>query len=217
MSKITGIKKSKSREKRVNIYLDDKFALGLLAETALKEGLKIGQEISKSQLVVLEGKDLFQRCLNAALRFLGYRPRSEAEIRQRLQRHGYDSEDIEKAITRLKEQGLVDDIAFARYWKDNRETFSPRSQRMTKLELKRKGLSNDIIEQVIGEIDERDSAYRAALKRASRLSASEYQVFRQRLGTYLGRRGFNYNIIKEITERVWKEQEKLKITDNQTV
>jgi regulatory protein len=217
MSKITGIKKGKGREKRVNVYLDGKFALGLLAETVLKEGLKVGQEISENQLDTLEGKDRFQRCLNAALRFLGYRPRSEAEIRQRLQRHGYDSEDIEKALARLKEQGLVDDIAFARYWKENRETFSPRSQRMTKMELRRKGLNNDIIEQVISEIDERDSAYRAALKRAPRLSASEYQAFRQRLGAYLGRRGFSYSIIKEITERVWKEQEKLKITDNQTV
>ena len=216
MSKITEIKKGRGREKRVNVYLDGKFAVSMLAETALKEGLKVGQEISKSQLDALEGKDRLQRCFNAAIRFLGYRPRSEAEIRQRLLRHGHNSENIENALARLKEQGLVDDMAFARYWKDNRETFSPRSQRMTKLELRRKGLSSEIIEQVIGEIDERDSAYRAALKRAPRLSTSEYQAFRQRLGTYLGRRGFNYNIIKEITERVWKEQKESKTINKNT-
>jgi len=205
MSKITGIKKGKGREKRVNVYLDGKYALGLLMETALKEGLKVGQEIDESQLDTLEGRDRFQRCLNAAIRFLGYRPRSEAEIRQRLQRHGYESENIEKSLARLKEQGLVDDTAFARFWKENRETFSPRSRRMTGLELRRKGLSNDIIEQVISEIDEKDSAYRAALKKAPRLSTKEYQDFRQRLGDYLGRRGFNYSTIKEIIEKVWKE------------
>ncbi|OGO00730.1 MAG: hypothetical protein A2Y58_01835 [Chloroflexi bacterium RBG_13_51_52] len=205
MSKITGIKTGKSREKRVNVYLDGKFTLGLLAETALKEGLKEGQEINESQLEQLGTQDRFQRCLNAATRFLGYRPRSEAEIRQRLQRRGYDDEYIEKTIVWLKERGLVDDIAFARFWKENREAFSPRSRRMTKLELRRKGLSSDIIEKVIGEIDEKDSAYRAALKRAPRLSTNDYQVFRQRLGAYLGRRGFNYSIINEITERIWKE------------
>ena len=205
MSKITGIKRGKGREKRVNVYLDGKYALGLLMETALKEGLKVGQEIDESQLDTLEGRDRFQRCLNAAIRFLGYRPRSEAEIRQRLQRHGYESENIEKSLARLKEQGLVDDTAFARFWKENRETFSPRSRRMTGLELRRKGLSNDIIEQVISEIDEKDSAYRAALKKAPRLSTKEYQDFRQRLGDYLGRRGFNYSTIKEIIEKVWKE------------
>jgi len=205
MSKITRIKAGKGREKRVNVYLDGKFALGLLAETALKERLKEGQEVTESRLETLADKDRYQRCLNAAIRFLGYRPRSEAEIRQRLLRHGFDSECTEKALARLKERGLVDDTAFARFWKDNRETFSPRSRRMTKLELRRKGLSSDIIEQVIGEIDDGDSAYRAALNRVRRLSTTDYQAFRQRLGAYLGRRGFNYSVIKETTEKLWKE------------
>jgi regulatory protein len=206
MPKITGMKKAKGREKRINVYLDGKLTIKLLAETALKEGLKIGQEITNSQLEKLTGLNHYQRCYNAAVRFLGYRPRSEAEIKQRLQRHGYDADDIEKTLAKLKEQGLVDDIAFARYWRENRETFSPRSRRLTKMELKRKGLSSDVIEQVISEIDEKDSAYRAALSRARRLSLNDYQIFRQRLGSYLGRRGFNYGIIKEIIERVWQEQ-----------
>jgi regulatory protein len=206
MSEITGIKKVKGREKRVRVYLDGKPALRLLAETALQEGLKVGQEITESRLDSLESQDRYRQCLNAAIRFLGYRPRSEAEVRQRLERHGFDGECLEKSLARLKEQGLVDDVAFARFWKENRETFSPRSKRLTKMELKRKGLSSDIIEQIIGEIDEKDSAYRAALKKAPRLVNYEYQDFRRRLVDYLGRRGFNYGVIKETTERIWKEQ-----------
>lgn len=195
----------KSREKRVNVYLDDKFACSLLAEVALQKGLKIGQELSEAELEALAGADRYQRCLNAAIRYLGYRPRSESEIRQRLQKHGFESEYTEKALARLKEQGLVDDTAFARFWKDNRESFSPRSRRLTKLELQRKGLNSDIIEQVIREVDDSDSAYRAALSKARRLSPSDYQVFRRRLGAYLGRRGFGYDIINETVARVWKE------------
>jgi regulatory protein len=206
MVKITEIKKRKGRDKQVNVFIDGKPALALHAETALKEGLKVGQEITEEHRERLAGLDRYQRCFNAALHFLGYRPRSEAEIRQRLQRHGYDTENINKALGRLKEQGLVDDIAFAQFWRENRETFSPRSRRLTTLELKRKGLSNEIIEEVISQIDDKDNAYRAALNRARRLSLTDYRDFRQRLGSYLGRRGFNYGIIKEITERIWKEQ-----------
>lgn len=211
MSKITEIKIAKGRVKRVKVFLDGEPALDLLAETALQERLQEGQEISQGRLDTLKGKDRLQRCLNTALRFLGYRPRSEKEIRQRLQRHGFDGEYPEKALAKLKEQGLVDDIAFARFWIENRETFSPRSRRLIKLELQRKGLSNDVIEQVIGEIDDGESAYRAAVKRAPRLAGKDYQEFRKRLGAYLGRRGFNYSIINEITERIWKEQKYLKI------
>ena len=209
MSKITGLKTGKTREKRIKVSLDGKPTIGLLAEVALKEDLKVGQELTESRLEALAGLDRSQRCHNAAVRFLGYRPRSEAEIRQRLQRRGYDSACIEKTIARLKEQGLIDDIAFARFWKENRQEFSPRSRRLTKLELKRKGLTADIIEQVIGELDDSDSAYRAAINRARRLSPLDYQTFRRRLGEYLGRRGFSYNVISETTERVWKEHGKI--------
>jgi regulatory protein len=205
MSKITKLSVGKSREKRVNVFLDGKFTLNMLAEVAAREGLLVGQELSAEQVETLTRSDRLQRCLNAAIRYLGYRPRSEAEIRQRLQRHGFDSDSTEKVLAKLKEQGLVDDTAFARFWKENREAFSPRSQWLNRLELQRKGLDGGIIEPVVGEVDDSDSAYRAALSKARRLLPSEYQDFRRRLGEYLRRRGFGYDVINETVERVWKE------------
>ena len=205
-NKITGLKAGKGREKRVSVFLDDKPAFSLLAEVALKEGLKVGQELTESRLEALTDIDRCQRCLNAALRLLGYRPRSEAEIRQRLLKRGFDGGAAEKALARLKEQGLIDDAAFARFWKDNRESFSPRSRRLTGLELRRKGLPGDVIDEVVREIDESDSAYRAALGKARRLLLTDYRLFRRRLGAHLGRRGFGYEIIEETVTRIWKER-----------
>jgi len=205
MSKVTKLTPGKSRGKRVNIFLDGKFAFSLLAEVAVKEGLQVGQELSAEQVKALARSDRYHRCLYAALRYLGYRPRSEAEISQRLQQHGFDSDCTEKVLARLKEQGLVDDTAFARFWKDNRESFSPRSRWLTRLEMQRKGLDVGIIEEVVGEVDDGDSAYRAALSKARRLSLSDYQMFRRRLGEHLRRRGFGYEVINDTVQRVWKE------------
>lgn len=205
MSKITKMTPGRSREKRVNVFLDGKFAFSLLAEVALKEGLQVGQELAANQVEALTNSDHYHRCLNAAIRYLGYRPRSEAEVRQRLQRHGFDNDCTEKVLAKLKEQGLVDDTAFALFWKENRESFSPRSRWLTKLELQRKGLDGGIIEQVVGEVDDSDSAYRAALSKTRRLSPSDYQGFRRRLGEHLRRRGFSYEVINDTIERVWKE------------
>ncbi len=205
MSKITGLKQGNNRAKRIHIYVDDKFALSLAPETALKERLGVGQELGRNALQELADKDLRQRCFNSALRFLGYRPRSESEIRQRLTRHGFENDIIDKTVGKLKDMGYVDDTAFARFWVENRETFSPRSRRMAKFELKRKGLEVGIIEQAVSEINEKESAYRAAQDRARCLTALDYQDFRLRLGQYLGRRGFGYGIINEIVERIWKE------------
>jgi regulatory protein len=207
MNKITAIQIGKSRGKRVNVSLDGRFAFSLAAEVVLREGLRVGQELSAAEVEALAGTDRFHRCLNAALRYLSYRPRSEFELKERLHRRGFDDDSVEAVLTRLKEQELVDDMAFAQFWKDNRESFSPRSKRLTGLELRRKGVDEDTIAQVVDVIDDGDSAYRAALGKARSLPLSDYQDFRQRLAGYLKRRGFSYGVINHAVERVWQKQE----------
>jgi len=175
------------------------------ADVAVKEGLRLGQELSDYQIEALARSDHFHRCLNAAAHFLSYRPRSEAEVRKRLQQRGFDDDSVTAVLAKLKEQGLVDDMAFAQFWKDNRQSFSPRSQWLIKLELRRKGVADDIIDQMV-DADDGDSAYRAALSKARSLPLSDYQGFRHRLGEYLKRRGFGYKAINHTVERIWQEK-----------
>jgi len=189
------------------VFLDGRFAFSLEAEVVIKEGLQVGQELSASQIEALAESDHFHSCLNAAVHYLGYRPRSEFEIRERLKRRGFGDNTLELVVARLKEQGLVDDVAFAQFWKENRDSFSPRSQWLTKLELRQKRVTDDIIDQVVDTIDDGDSAYRAALRKARSLPRSDYQGFRRRLGEYLKRRGFGYGVINHTIERLWREWE----------
>jgi len=207
MSKVTSLRIGKQQKKRVNVFLDGRFAFSLEAEVAVKEGLRVGQEFSANQIKALAESDYFSRCLNAATHYLGYRPRSEFEIRERLQRRGFNESTVSAVIAKLKEQGLVDDSAFARFWQENRDSFNPRSRWLTKLELRQKGVTDGIIDQVVSATDDSDSAYRAALSKACHLSRSDYQDFRYRLGQYLKRRGFGYGIINRTVERLWEEQE----------
>ena len=145
--------------------------------------------------------------MNAAIRYIGYRPRSESEVRQRLRQRGFEDDCVEKVVDGLKEQGLIDDTSFARFWKENRDDFSPRSRWLTRVELQRKGIDRELIEQVVGEVDDNDSAYRAALSKARHLSSSDYQLFRRRLGEHLKRRGFTYEVISNTIAKVWREQQ----------
>jgi len=205
MKKVTAIRSGK-RGKRVNIFLDEKFAFSLEAEVALKEGLKAEKALSEDEIEALKKADLFQRCLNAAFHFLSYRPRSETELRQRLQRRGFDGDNVAAVLARLKERGLVDDLAFAQFWKDNRQSFRPRSQWLTRLELRQKGVAQEIIDRVAAQVNDEDCAYRAAVAKSRRLSTADYEGFRRRLGEYLKRRGFGYGLIKPTVERVWQER-----------
>jgi regulatory protein len=204
MKKVTAIRRGQ-RGKRVNIFLDDRFAFSLEAEVVLKEGLKTEQALSEDEIEALVRADRFQRCLNAALNYLDYRPRSQAELTERLHRRGFDGDSVAAVLARLKGQGLVDDLAFAQFWRDNRQSFRPRSQWLTQRELRQKGVAQDIIDRVTAGLDDADSAYRAAANKARRLSKADYNGFRRKLGEYLKRRGFGYGLIKTTVERVWQE------------
>ncbi|MEJ2046795.1 MAG: RecX family transcriptional regulator [Dehalococcoidia bacterium] len=205
MKQVTALRSGKGRRKRVNVYLDSRFAFSLEAEVVLTERLKVGQELSDEQISALAKADNFQRCLNAALHYLSYRPRSESELRERLYRRNFDEESIGRVVARLEELGLVNDMEFAQFWQDNRQAFSPRSSSLTRLELRRKGVAEEVISQVVTPASDGEGAYRAALGKARRLPVSDYQSFRRRLGEYLRRRGFSYGIINNTVQQLWQE------------
>ncbi len=207
MGKITALRAGKGRRKRVNIFLDGKFAFSLEAEVAVKEGLRVNQELSPEKIAEITSADSYRRCYDAAALFLSYRPRSEPELRERLRKRNFTAESIDAVVSRMKEQGLVDDTAFARFWAENRDSFSPRSQWLTGMELRRKGVSEEVIQQAVGVLDDNDSAYRAAFKKARNLPRQDYQSFRRRLGEHLQRRGFGYGVINDTVKRLWNELE----------
>ncbi|MFQ5435368.1 MAG: regulatory protein RecX [Anaerolineae bacterium] len=202
MGKITALELQKKNKNRISIFLNGKFALGVTAVAA--HGLKIGQELSLSDIEQIEQKEAAEQARQAALRLLNYRPRSAAEIRRGLRKKGFTDDIIQPVIDRLTAVDLLNDEAFARYWVDQRETFKPRSQFALRQELQQKGVSRDIIDAALETVDEETAARQAAQKKARQLSRLSEESFRAKLGGFLGRRGFHYGLIKQITEEMWQ-------------
>jgi len=201
--KVTALIAQKRNKERVNVYLDGEFAFGLVAIEAIR--LHKGQELGDAEIVRLKALDEVEVAHEAALKFLSYRPRSVAEVRKRLQEK-YSPEAVEAVLGRLIEARLLDDEAFARYWVENREQFEPRSTRALRFELRRKGVPDGDIRASLEEVDEEDAAFRAARAQARRLNNQDVQVFRKRLGDFLLRRGFGYEVIKHVVNRLWEER-----------
>jgi SOS response regulatory protein OraA/RecX len=145
---------------------------------------------------------------DTALRFLAQRPRSEHEVRLRLRRQQVDDQTIAQVLDRLRAVGLVDDGAFARYWLEQRQTFRPRGARLLRAELRQHGVSADLATAAADELVDsaEDDAYRAAQKRARTLPSSpdDEQLFKSRLAQFLARRGFNWDTISPVVDRLWR-------------
>ena len=204
MRTITALRETKRRG-RVNLFLDGRFAFSISADLVSSEGLRCDKVLTDDEIASLSNSDQYQRCLDAALSFLSYRPRSASELQIKLQKRGFAKETQVKVMESLSAKGMLNDAEFARFWTDNRESFSPRSQRMTRMELQKKGVPKEAIDEAVAAIDEADSAYRAASSRVRSLRWSDYDQFRRRLGGYLQRRGFGYSVVGSTLEKLWRE------------
>ena len=201
--RITSLKVQKRNPNRVSIYLDEEFAFGVSRIVAA--WLHIGQELNEEKIAELQEQETKEAALQKALQLLSYRPRSEAEIRQRMKKGGFDPEVITKVLDRLRETGLVRDESFARDWVENRSALRPRSRKMLAYELRQKGVAEEAIEQALETTSEdEDLALQAATRYAHKLSAADWQEFHRRLMSFLARRGFSYETANTAVRQVWK-------------
>jgi len=204
MQRITAIEPQQKNPQRVNIYLDGEFAFGLAVIVAA--WLRVGQELGEEKIASLKAADEGEVTYQKALHFLNYRPRSSAEVCQNLLKRGVSELLTDETLNRLQAAGLVNDDAFARAWVENRNSFRPRGKPALRMELRRKGLSDEIIQSVLEtQVNEEALAFEAARKYVRRLIGLEWPEFRLKLGSYLARRGFSYTTLAPVVSKVWKE------------
>lgn len=155
-----------------------------------------------------------EAALEIAARYLGARPRSRWEVTRRLQRAGATEAVTRATLDRLASLGHVDDLAFARWWAEQRDRHAPRGRRLIEAELRQRGVPREVLEQLRaeredadrdeGETDPTEAAMpvtdsdraRAALGRQLRgapLPDSPGDL--QRLAAFLARRGFDSDVI----------------------
>lgn len=223
--KITLVEYQKTHPDRVNIHIEEEYAFSVTAILAAERKLKAGIYLTAEAADEIQSADLYNRGLAAGLQLLAMRPRSEAEIRDHLRKRYPDatSETLTRVIDRLKELNYLNDANFAKFWVENRSAFAPRGRNLLKQELMKKRVARDIIETVIQEhlealqeeADEEDGesnqtveetqALEMARKKARSYASEAWPDFYRKLGSFLQRRGYTYDITGKITKQVWQE------------
>jgi len=206
MLTVTKLEPQKKNPQRLNVYLNGDFAFGI--SRVIAPWLEVGNELSQQKITALQTKDEIEKVYQRALNFLSYRVRSEQEIRSNLQKHHTPEIIINPVLERLREGSLIDDQKFAQQWIENRNTFHPRSKRALSSELYRKGISYQIIEETLQDINEEELAFKFARKKAGKFKTLDKSAFQEKMYGYLSRRGFNYSLCKEVVTSLWAELEK---------
>ena len=202
---ITNITAQVRNERRVNVFLEGKFAFGLALDAAA--GLRIGDVLTAADIARLQERDGYEKLKERALNLLTYRPRSSAEVRTHLLRKGADPEAVDQVVSYMQEVALLDDAAFARYWIDQRNSFKPRSAYALRRELLQKGVPAEIVNATLSEQDDDNAAMIAGRKRAGRWAHLPFDDFRNKLGRFLQGRGFSYTVSRTVIDTLWAELE----------
>lgn len=195
---VTAIQSQVRDPDRVSVFIDGEFAIGIARDVADDFGLHKDQALDETLLADLLARNLVHRATAASLNFLAYRPRSEGEIRRKLQQGKYPEATIEQVIAKLRDWRYVDDEDFARRWIENRSTHRPRGSRLLAQELKAKGIDAGTMHEALEDagLDEAADALVIARQRWRQLQNLEPAVRERRLSGFLARRGYGFDVIR---------------------
>lgn len=158
-----------------------------------------------ASLAVSEERE-HKRARNSAYRYLAVRPRSCAEVKQRLIDRGFPPAVVRSVMDHLLRLGYLNDAQFARDWAASRTRTRGYGRRRIEQELRNKGIDSDIIGETLvrlfEETPETDVARKAAEKKLRSLTRFEPEVRKRRLAGFLERKGFSSEIIRSIIRMI---------------
>ena len=197
--KVTSIKAQVKNTERISIYVDEKYTFSLGYTQLLDQKIHVGLEIDEPRLAELKHISEFGKAYERALMYVMLRPRSVREVRDYARRKKWVPEDTEAIIEKLISKKYLDDRVFARAWIENRALVKKTSKRKLQMELKQKGVTDDIITETLAEssFNEGD-ALRQMIEKKRKLA--RYATDDQKLMRYLAGQGFSFDDIKSALE-----------------
>ena len=204
MAIITKIEVQKKNQDRVNIYVNNEFFIAIYTELVYRFGLKKGIDIDEYKLKALLKDEMYIKAKNKALNVLSKSDQSEKKIREKL---SYDFEEsvIDKVISFLKDNNFINDDILAQKIVNTNINLNKCGINKIKQNLYIKGINKNSIDEALGDVDyniEFENAMYLAKKRYNRIKNEDKRKIYQKISQHLTYKGFNYDIIKRVLNKI---------------
>ena len=199
---ITKLEVQAKHKDRVSIYVDGEFYCGMTLFSAMKYHLKEGVEIDKERLDFLKETTENENACEKGLKYLSKAQKTEKELRTYLLSKGFDSPNVNYAISKLKEYEYINDEKYAKNYikfKSNTE-----GKKKIEFELKNKGIKDAIIQKSFEEFTFDDAPIRKLAEKY--LSNKQLDIkTKQKAYRYLASKGFSSEEIMPILNDYFNE------------
>ena len=148
-------------------------------------------------------KEEFSKARNKAFKLLSYRERTIKEIEDRLRKKEFSEAVIKAVVDFLLEKDYLNEERFAEMWIRKKKKHHPRGRKLIYKELKNKGVNQRIINNALNqylssqeELEMAEYLMDKWLRRRTEEDSSSYK-----LKNYLANKGFNYDLIYQVTDK----------------
>lgn len=169
----------------------------LYAERPLRAGQAV--DLDGYRQYLLEKSDGF--ALEAAMKYLALRERSEKEVRDRLRRSCYDEGTVDRVLAVLKNHGLISDSRFAEQWAHSRARKYGKNR--IAQELRFKGISGPEAQAALDAVP-KEEEYQRALDQARRL-CKKFQNDPNKIAQSLARKGYAWQLARRAAQEAARE------------
>ena len=205
MGSITEISVQKKNKNRCNIYIDNIFAFGVSNELIYKENLKVGMIIDEEKLKKIAYEENLINCKETALKIIERSYKTKKEMEKRLLEKGYNLEEINETLKFLERYNFINDESYTKAFIKNKT--KTQGKQKIKYALKNKGISEEIIEEELSNLDmerEKENANILALKKYNILIKRENDKYKikEKIIRFLISRGYNYEVAKDAVKEM---------------
>jgi len=160
---------------------------------------KVKAATGEQRATQLSPDELRTRTFQRAAKLLAAKPRSIAELRERLAERCSDKSVLETVITRLREYGYLDDERYALTYAASKVQQQPIGRRRLEVNLARKkvdrAIADEALDQVFAETSEADLLDRAIEKRIRLRGRPKTRAEAKSLFDHLLRQGFPFELV----------------------
>ncbi len=220
MAKITSVEPQKKNPKRFNIFLDGEFAFGADEDLVVNRRLVVGKVIAPEDIEKILFEAEVGKLMERMYRWFSIRQHSEKEVREYFRIKNLESRikgkeersqaTVDVLVEILKKKGMVNDLEFAKAWTEARRKSKQKGIKAIKAELFQKGIDREIIEEVVRVqgtgYSEEELAKQALEKKMKSWKNLPSLEFKKKAYEYLMRKGFEYDVVKEIIENFTKKE-----------
>lgn len=189
------------------VYLNGKRFASLPASMISGRGLSLGVELDTHQVRALAEAADVEAATRVGLRLLAARPRSEHELRHALGDRGHRAAAVDGAMERLRDQGVIDDEAYALHFARVRSDKGHGLPRVL-ADLRERGVDRELAEKTASTVfaeevgDPLEKAEEVATKRLRQLADLPVPTRRRRVLAFLTRRGYHGWEVRRMVDRL---------------